>query len=170
MEWICDLETNNPDFYQFLLENSKVLYKIVSNQCDLSNNLEVLKLGQYSMNETQFTCLRIDQYAKLTEIEIGIRSFAFVSQVEITNNPNLKSIVIHNSCFCGVKDGSIAIQHNSNLQSIEIGDFVASLFTNIEIDGRIPHIYIEIDLPNLKSILIGEFFCRTASKFILKGF
>ena len=135
-QWVHDVQTNNPDFRQFMLENNANLHNYVSYPCDLSNELEALKIGQYSMNDRQFTCLRIDQYSKLTEIEIGIRSFAFVTQVDFTNNPNLKSIHIADHCFCGAKSGSFSILHNANLESIAIGNSVASKFNSLEIDGR----------------------------------
>ena len=135
-EWVHDVQTNNPDFFQFMLENNETLYNYVSYPCDLSSELEILKIGQYSMNDKQFTRLRIDQFSKLTAIEIGIRSFAFVSQVEFTNNPNLKSIQIADNCFCGVKSGSFSIQHNANFELLVVGDRVAPKFNTLEIDGR----------------------------------
>ena len=138
-EWVYDIKTNNPDFYQLMLESNVTLFNYVNNPCDLSRELEVMKIGQYSMNDKQFTSLQIDQYLKLTEIEIGLRSFAFVSKVEFTNNPNLKSITIKDKCFCGVKTGSFAIQHNPSLQSVLIGNSAATSYNQIEIDGRIVH-------------------------------
>ena len=138
---------------------------------NLSSNVTSLIIGSNVCNLKSVTLFNLTNYDNLESIEIGVDSFMYVSVFVIDGLNRLKSLKIGKYSFTTAKSGYgnddslyFHLMNCAELESIEIGLFSFSTYAGgCELRN----------LPNLKSIIIGEIGSTSCnffySSFVVKG-